>query len=49
MFSAILFAVEIIYKNQQELKYGGLIEIIVDSESKFVGTNKLFLAFSTGS
>ena len=38
---------EVIYKNQQELKYGGLIEIIVDSESKFVGTNKLFLAYDT--
>ena len=38
---------EVVYKDEKQLKYGGLIEIIVDSQSKFVGTNKHFLAYDS--
>jgi hypothetical protein len=38
---------EVVYRDERQLKYGGLIEIIVDSQSKFVGTNKHFLAYDS--
>lgn len=38
---------EVVFKNEKHLKYGGLIELVVDSESKFMGPNKLFLAYDS--
>lgn len=37
----------VVYKDEKQLKYGGLIEIIVDSESKFIGPNKQFLSYDS--
>jgi hypothetical protein len=38
---------EVVFKEEKQLKYGGMIEIMVDSESKFVGANKNFLVYDS--
>lgn len=38
---------EVVFKDEKQLKYGGMIEIVVDSESKFVGPNKQFLIYDS--
>lgn len=38
---------EVVFKDEKQLKYGGLIELVVDSESKFMGPNKHFLAYDS--
>jgi hypothetical protein len=38
---------EVVFKNEKQLKYGGMIEIVVDSESKFIGANKHFLVYDS--
>jgi hypothetical protein len=38
---------EVVFKDEKQLKYGGLVEIVVDSESKFIGANKHFLVYDS--
>lgn len=38
---------EVVFKDEKQLKYGGMIELVVDSESKFMGPNKHFLAYDS--
>jgi hypothetical protein len=38
---------EVVFKDEKQLKYGGLVEIVVDSESKFIGANKHFLIYDS--
>lgn len=44
---SVLTSSEVVFKDEKQLKYGGIIEIIVDSESKFIGPNKHFLVYDS--
>lgn len=38
---------EVVFTEEKQLKYGAMIEIVVDSESKFTGANKNFLVYDS--
>jgi intein/homing endonuclease len=38
---------EVVYKDEKQLKYGGVIEIVANNESTFVGVNKHFLIYDS--
>ena len=40
---------ELVFRDEKELKYGGLVELKVDSDSVFVGVGKQFLIYDSGS
>lgn len=40
---------EVVFRDEKDLKYGGLVEIKVDSDSVFVGVGKQFLIYDSGS
>ena len=40
---------EIVFKESKELKYNGLVELVVDSDSVFCGSAKQFLAYESSS
>lgn len=38
---------EIVFKEEKQLRYGGIIELVFNSESKFTGPNKNFLVYDS--
>lgn len=40
---------EVVFKEEKELKYGGIVQLTVDSDSVFVGVGKQFLVYDSGS
>lgn len=40
---------ELVFRDEKDLKYGGLVELKVDSDSVFVGVGKQFLIYDSGS
>jgi len=40
---------EVVFKVERELKYGGIVQLTVDSDSVFVGVGKQFLVYDSGS
>lgn len=40
---------ELVFRDEKDLKYGGLVELKVDNDSVFVGVGKQFLIYDSGS
>jgi hypothetical protein len=38
---------EIVFKEEKQLRYGGIVELVFNSESKFTGPNKNFLVYDS--
>lgn len=47
--NSFLTSSRVVYKNIADLKYGGIIELVVDGDSIFTGTDKQFLIYDSGS